>query len=290
MTPRLIALGLVLLLGCKPADLGQQLLQDTASGDGVTLVFFDVGQGDAVLIRSPEGNIALVDAGRGDDIVAMLRRYGVRQIDLAVASHGDADHIGGFEHVLRSFPVHHFMDNGVPHNTDEYAELMWSLVASGAEYVQAVAQEIQLGSVTLRVLPPPLGSETEQNNLSVGLVVEYGEFKALLTGDSEIDEINYFLQVGVPDVTVLKAAHHGSRDAVSPAWLSATKPEVVVISCGRFNLYGHPHLWAMRYYEAVAKEIYRTDRDGDVVVRGFADGSYHVETARTATQRTGDPL
>ncbi len=64
----------------------------------------------------------------------------------------------------------------------------------------------------------------------------------------------------------MKAAHHGSRDAVSPAWLAATRPEVGVISCGRDNEYGYPHAWALRYYEAVASAIYRTDRDGEVTV------------------------
>jgi beta-lactamase superfamily II metal-dependent hydrolase len=213
---RLLSVLLVLTSACAqeaPRQSAEQVRQEEA----VELVFLDVGQGDAVLIRSPEGNVALVDAGRGDDIVAMLSQRGVEQIDLAVASHGDADHIGGFEHVLRAIPVQYFRDNGVPHDTNEYAELMWTLRNSDVQYVQAVAQEIQLGSVKLQVLPPPWGRASEQNNLSVGLVVEYGEFKALLTGDSEIYEINYFLQLGVPDVTLLKAAHHGSRDAVSPA-------------------------------------------------------------------------
>jgi competence protein ComEC len=79
-------------------------------------------------------------------------------------------------------------------------------------------------------------------------------------------------------VTVLKAAHHGSRDAVSPAWLSATKPDVVVISCGRENQYGYPNSWALRYYETVASEVYRTDLDGDVMIRVLPDGSFDVST------------
>ena len=79
----------------------------------------------------------------------------------------------------------------------------------------------------------------------------------ILTGDSEVPELNYFMELGVPDVTVLKAAHHGSRDAVSPLWLQTTSPEVVVISCGLNNQYGHPDDWALRYYGAVASETYR---------------------------------
>jgi len=95
-----------------------------------------------------------------------------------------------------------------------------------------------------------------------------------------VDEINYFLGLGIPDVTILKAAHQGSRDGVTPARLSTTRPEVVVISCGLENAFGHPHPRALRCYGAVVSEIYRIDWDGDVVVRGFTDGTYEVKTAR----------
>ncbi len=136
--------------------------------------------------------------------------------------------------------------------------------------------------MVLTILPPPAWAEVEENNASVGVLVEHGEFRALLTGDSEQDELNHFLELGVPDVTVLKAAHHGSRNGVTPRWVDVTRPEVVVISVGRDNAYGHPHPWALRYYEAVASEIYRTDRDGQVTVRGYRDGRYEVSTAHVS--------
>jgi hypothetical protein len=171
-------------------------------------------------------------------------------------------------------PVRYYMDSGVPHTTSTYVNLMRTLQASDIVYLEATARTIGLGSVELTVLPPPPPGDL--NNTSVGIVVRYGEFRALLTGDSEIGELNYFLERGVPDVTVLKAAHHGSRDGVSPAWLSATRPEVVVISCGLDNPYGHPHPWALRYYQTVAEHVYRTDLDGEVRVLGRRDGQYEV--------------
>jgi beta-lactamase superfamily II metal-dependent hydrolase len=134
---------------------------------------------------------------------------------------------------------------------------------------------IELGSVTLRVLPPP-GWNRSTNDESIGIIVEYGNFRALLTGDSEVDELNYFLELGIPDVTVLKAAHHGARNGVTPRWVDVTRPEVVVISCGRNNAYGHPDPWALQYYEAVATDILRTDQDGTVAVYGYRDGSYQA--------------
>lgn len=251
--------------------------------DSVELIFLDVGQGDAVVIRAPEGKVALVDAGPDADIVALLQQHGIDTIDLAVSSHPHTDHIGGMAAVLASMPVRYYMDNGVPHTTATYLGLIRTLRDSDVIYLEATQRTIELGSVKLKVLPPPSEPTDNLNNQSVGLVVEFGEFRALLTGDSEVAELNHFLALGVPNVTVLKAAHHGSRNGVTPAWLSATKPVVVVISCGAGNQYGHPHPWALRYYQAVAKEIYRTDLDGEVTIGGFGDGRYVVATARHRT-------
>jgi beta-lactamase superfamily II metal-dependent hydrolase len=176
--------------------------------------------------------------------------------------------------------VKQFMDNGVPHTTATYLALLQYLGKSSIRYRPFEEGSIQLGSVTLRVLPPPESRLGTQNDNSIGILVEYGGFRALLTGDSETEEINHWLDRGVPDVTVLKAAHHGARDAVTPAWLAATRPEVVVISCGSGNSFGHPDPWALRYYSAVAKEIFRTDINGTVTVRGFLDGSYEIHVER----------
>jgi len=272
-----------LVSACTQAE-NEQFVSELAQAEAVEIIFLDVGQGDAIVIRSPEGRVALVDAGQVVNVANLLRQHGVEAIDIAIASHAHADHISGMENVIRSIPVSYYMDNGVPHNTSAYMNLMMTLQASNITYLEAMARTIELGSVTLRVLEPPpwTNAESEQNNSSIGLVVEYGEFKVLLTGDSEIDEINHFLQVGVPDVTVLKAAHHGSRNGVSPAWLSATKHEVVVISTGLNNQYGHPDPWALRYYEAVASEVYRTDWHGEVTVYGQRNGSYAVSIAQAA--------
>jgi competence protein ComEC len=264
----------VLLLLVPPCGGDGQLPDDRTA----RLVFLDVGQGDAIIIQSPEGKVALVDAGPGDGIAEDLRRHGIDSIDVAIATHPHADHIGGMAQVIRSMPVRYYMDNGVPHTTRTYRELMDELRRSDITYLEASARNLELGSVTLRVIPPPVAEG--HNDRSIGLVVEFGPFRALMTGDSEVGELNHFLSLGMPDVDVLKAAHHGARDAVSPAWLSATKPEVVVISCGRDNRYGHPDPWALRYYETVARDVFRTDLDGEVIVTIGPDGEYAVVTGR----------
>ncbi len=245
------------------------------SPDRVELLFLDVDQGDAIVIRSPEGNVALIDAGPDDETLDQLRQHGIEAVDIAIATHAHADHIGGMERIVRSMPVRFYMDNGVPHTTATYRSLMETLRASDVTYLRATDRRISLGSVALSILPP-IG-EGDQNNNSVGVLVTYGRFKALLTGDSEVEQLRHFLSLGVPDVTLLKAPHHGSRDAVTPAWLSATKPEVIVVSCGRDNPYGHPHRWALRYYRGIAEQLYRTDLDGEIAVIGWRDGTYTVQ-------------
>ena len=276
----LLFASLTLTFACSSAG-SQRPTAPVNEGDAVELVFLDVGQGDAILIRSPEGKVALIDGGR-NGVAEQLQRHDVNSIDLAVASHAHADHIGGMEEVILTFPVSYYMDNGLPHTTATYQALMNALQASDVIYLEASARTIELGSVLIRVLESP-ACGTDQNNCSIGLVIQFDEFKALLTGDSEVEEINHFLQVGVPDVVVLKAAHHGSRNGVTPAWLSATRPEVVVISCGLNNQYGHPDSWALQYYEATADHVYRTDWHGEVTIRGFSDGRYDVSSARVAT-------
>ncbi len=135
------------------------------NSSALELIFLDVGQGDAAIIRSPEGKVALVDAGRGVDVLALLRKHGITSIDIAIASHAHADHIGGMESVIRTIPVRYYMDNGLPHTTSTYINLMRVLNASDITYLEATARTISLGSVTLRVLPPPGWQDHNNNSL-----------------------------------------------------------------------------------------------------------------------------
>jgi beta-lactamase superfamily II metal-dependent hydrolase len=257
-----------------------------ADTPAVHITFLDVGQGDATLIESPAGKRALVDGGRGTwAVTEMLKAMGVDTLDLVVATHADVDHIGGLDGVLLQLPVRSYLDNGRPHTTSAYRELMDVVEWSGVTYLAPVARTIALDSVTLRVLPP-WPEARDQNNASVGLLLEYGAFRALLVGDAEQDALNHFLRLGVPTVSVLKASHHGARNGVTPGWVQATKPRIVVISVGARNAYGHPDPYALRYYGLYAEAIYRTDRDGGIVVSGRRDGSFTVTTRDEA----GNPV
>ncbi len=240
--------------------------------------FLDVGQGDAILLRSG-GKTALVDAGPNAATATYLRRLGVTSLDLLVLSHPHADHIGGALAVVRSVPTTYFLDDGVPYTSATYRGLMAFVERKGIRYLAPAARTIQLGDLSLRIIPPAGSRGASPNNQSVGVVLQDGAFTALLPGDSEAEEINRWLDYGqLPrGVTVLKAAHHGSRDGVSPRWLATLKPRYVVISVGAGNEYGHPHPAALRYYQAGGRTVLRTDQGGDVVFSLDRNGHFNVQ-------------
>jgi beta-lactamase superfamily II metal-dependent hydrolase len=242
----------------------------------------DVGQGDAALITTPEGRRILVDAGPGADAVAnLLRAEGIDTLDLVIASHNHADHIGGMARVFAAVVVRAYVENGIPHTTATYRRTLAALEREpGLRYLEATARTISVGSVSVRILPPPRVDASHNAN-SVGALIEYGAFKALYTGDSEIPELETWLAANrVPPVTLVKVAHHGSRDATTAAWVRATAPAIALISVAARNAYGHPAPSVERLWSAAGATIYRTDRHGTIEVRATADGKYSITQTR----------
>jgi len=273
---RALTLGLAVVAGPLLAPVSAR----GQSEEALRITFLDVGQGDAVVIQSPEGQTALIDAGPGLDVVPLLRELGVDRVDLLVASHPHADHIGGMLRVLNALPVRFFMDNGEPHTTATYRALTTTLEARpDVTYLQAIPRTLTLGSAEIEVLPfPPY--PTDINNRSVGLVIRYGGFTAFLSGDSEQGELTYYVSAGVvPDVVLLKAPHHGADNGFTTEFLRVAHPDIVVVSVGD-NGYGHPGLQAMEAYRSVASEVHRTDQEGSLTVTGFADGTCQVSGRR----------
>ena len=268
-----IYLSLVLLLiACSTPQ--------AVKAQALTLHFIDVGQGDSVLIQSPSGQNVLYDGGRkDDDALAYLQSVGVTKLDLVIASHADADHIGGLEAVIDYYRPKLFLDNGLPHPTQTYEGLLRAVRDVGSQLVPPTARRIGLGDASLQVIPPPDDSSLSSNDHSVGVIVSYGDFDAALTGDAEQAEFAWWL-ANVPEllkpVEVYKAAHHGSANGDSPDSVETFNPEAVVISAGLNNSYGHPSPEALALYQSVGAQVYRTDLQGTIVVTASADGSYQV--------------
>ena len=231
------------------------LLWQASRQQQLQLVFLDVGQGDATVIITPDGKIALIDGSRSTTrLLEHLEALGIDHFDLVVATHADFDHIAGLVRVMEDYPVANFIDNGVPHTTQAYQNLLAAVAASGARYLEASDRVLTLGDVILTVLPPPLGSD-DQNGNSVGLLLSYGGFEAILPGDATAEEQGWWqdhYRDLLDDVDVYKAAHHGSSTGDRSGFVRLLDPEVVAVSAGLDNSYGHPHREAVETATAVS--------------------------------------
>lgn len=242
--------------------------------------FIDVGQGDATLITVGRQAV-LVDGGRGRDFILVLADHGVDTLAAVVASHNHADHIGGLVAVVADYPIGRFYGNGRTPESGLARELEHWLALRAVPRPPPPWAPIRLGDVTITVFPSALDpGRASENNSSLGVLIERGVFRALLTGDSEQEQLMGWLEAGAAgDVDVLKAAHHGARNGLTPGWLDRTRPEVVVISVGARNGYAHPDPWALRYYGLRNRTIYRTDLHGTVTVSVDSTGRYRITTS-----------
>jgi competence protein ComEC len=268
--PLLFVAALVVLGAPKPA-----------SAQSVQVRFLDVGQGDAALVRS--GNCAaLIDAGIGDDAARRLADLGIERLDYLIASHNHRDHIGGAGEVLRAAKVGLYIHNGRPERSQTQRFTLAMLAREGTPLRTASLDTLPCGGARLIVAASPLGGNAgDQNDQSVIVRLELGEFSALFTGDSGFEQLRAMIEAGwARPATVLKAAHHGARDGVTPLWIARVHPDVVVISARARNAYGHPDAVALRYYLAGGRTVYRTDRDGEVVVQGEVTGEFAVSVAK----------
>ena len=239
--------------------------------------FIDVGQGDATLIQSGGENY-LVDAGRpeaGPEVVDFLRSRGVQKLDGLVATHPDADHIGGLPDVLDAFPVSEvYLSGEADKGTTTFNTFLRSVQDEGAQVFEARAgMEVDWGGTDVAVLSPPPEGEGglfgESNEDSVSMLLTFGEFgkaRVLLTGDAE-NRGEEYMSTGryAGPVTVLKVGHHGSNTSTTPLFLNRFRPEVAVIAVGE-NSYGHPTPQTLRRLKTVGAEVFRNDEDGDVIV------------------------
>ncbi|HEV2148658.1 MAG TPA: DNA internalization-related competence protein ComEC/Rec2, partial [Longimicrobiaceae bacterium] len=269
------------------AFLGLPALAASAGGGGVEVHFIDVGQGDAVAIRTPADRWILVDAGPRDEgwdagerrVLPFLRARGVRRLEALVLTHPHADHVGGAPAVLNALEVGRVIDPGLPAPTPWYLETLRAAEARGVPWAAArEGRTLALDGVTVEFLwprPGPLDAVTDANKISTVMHIRSGALSALLTGDAGEEEEAAVLarHPGGLRAQLLKAGHHGSRTSTSDALLDALRPELVVVSAGKRNRYGHPAPVVLRRLEARGIPVARTDREGTISVRARADGA-----------------
>ncbi len=248
--------------------------------------FVDVGQGDAIVLRTADA-LVVVDAGQHDELASYLAEIGVDAVDLVIATHGHADHIGGFEAVFERFPVRQVWYNGQTHTTRTFERVIDAVLASDADYREPGKGEQAMFSGLVLTVLHPLASAADYDghlhDMNIVVRAEYGDFSVLLTGDAEAEVERQLIAAAVElGSTVLKLGHHGSRTSSSAAFLQAVDPEVVVYQAGIDNRYGHPHPEVLlRVQRLLNAEIYGTDLHGTVVIT--SDGlNYQVSTVRAS--------
>jgi competence protein ComEC len=255
-----VASGLVLL----PA------LDDVFRAGTLELHAIDVGQGDGLALRTPGGHWIVVDTGPdpGERLVRALRGLGVRRVALMVLTHPDLDHIGGAAEILEALPVDLVADPGTVRGSAAYREVLDGARARGAAWrVLSRGDTLRIDGVELAVLWPDSAYRSDDpNDRSVVLRVAWGGFSALLTGDAPVAAEARFAAEAGP-VTILKVGHHGSLTSTGVGLLDAVRPELALVSAGRFNRFGHPAPLVVDRLRRRGIPLYRTDRHGSIEVR-----------------------
>ena len=254
----------------------------------------DVGQGDAIFVRSPAGKTVLVDAGPPEAaprLIGRLKELVPGQLDLVLMTHPHADHLGAMEAVIAELGARIFMEPGFDHPSPLYLGLLKAVEAKGVQLkVGKAGNNVEIGGgAVMHLLSPGAsllkGTRSDANANSIVIRLIYGKTAFYLAADSEAETEQRILESG-EDLrsTVYKVAHHGSRHSSSVALLERIRPRLAVVSSGAGNDYGHPTREALDRLEALRAVVLRTDLDGEVVLR--SDG----EKVTYATEKGVAPV
>jgi competence protein ComEC len=247
----------------------------------IIVSFIDVGQGDAILIRSAQ-NTVLIDAGDrrpGRAVADYLNAANVTHICYVVATHPHADHIGGLLLILRDFEIGTLLKPDISHTSQTYLDFMSAIYYNSiATHVPYIGQVFTAGIIELTTLGPPPGHHTNLNNASIVMRLEHGTTSFLFTGDAEREAEQWMVanDRNALRSDVLKVGHHGSRTSTIEEFLAAVSPTIAVIQSGAGNQHGHPHTEVVDRLLAHSVRIYRNDQLG--TIRKITDG-YTIRTA-----------
>lgn len=239
--------------------------------DALVFTFLDVGQGDSILIETPDGSKVLIDGGPGDEVLSELAEvlgYINSDLDYVIVTHADADHFNGIFEVAKHYSPKAYYIN-IPSENKKTLEKWWQ--EENVAFVQG--DKLVLGSVNIEVLwPETQDLEDDRNLSSIVVLVEYGDFCGVLTGDapSKVEE-KLVEQYGKRlDCELLKVGHHGSSSSSSQKFLEVVTPDIALILVGATNRYGHPSADVLERLSSTGAVILRTDKLGRIEV--WTDG------------------
>ncbi|MBM3205696.1 MBL fold metallo-hydrolase [Candidatus Shapirobacteria bacterium] len=232
------------------------------------LYFCQVGQGDAILVTYRQTQV-LIDGGPDQQVLNCLAKhlpFYDRQIEAVFLTHPEEDHFTGLIDVLKRYNVRYFVANSLVKESNAFQVLQQLVsVEKSSVYQPQKDDQIKLGQLALVVLwPPDLKKikNSDLNDLSLVLRLDFGDFQALLSGDisSEVEK-----QLVLKKVEVLKVAHHGSKFSTSEEFLAKVQPQVAIISVGK-NRFGHPTSEVIQRLQALGIKIFRTDQNGEIEI------------------------
>lgn len=250
------------------------------------VTFIDVGQGDSILIQTPDGKFGLIDGGdEGSNALAYLQSRGVSSLDVVIATHPHSDHIGGLIQILKTIPTANIVTNGQSHTTGTYEAFLDAALASNAKYFEAKRGDyIPLGGVALKVLSPVSPSGSDMNENSLVLKLDYGNAAFLFMGDANQDIDRELLSSGQNVLAnILKVGHHASGTSTAPEFLAAVQPQIAVYSAGIGNDYDHPAQVTKDLFNSLGIQFFGTDVYGTITIS--TDGSaVNVEKEKEPNQ------
>jgi len=240
--------------------------------------FFDVGQGDAEFIETPDKKQVLIDGGPDLSVLEKLGRampFYDRYIDLIILTHPEADHLNGLIEIVKRYNVGAIIMTGVFRNTDQYKEFLNIIKNKKIPvYLAKSGGEIDFGNnIKIDILYPLDNLKgkviSDSNNTSIVAKLIYGNFETLFTGDIEKSVENKLIKSGLNlKSDILKIAHHGSKTSSGEEFLKAVNAILAVIEVGKDNTYGHPHQEVLERLKNL--QIFQTGKDGDIKI--LSDG------------------
>lgn len=242
--------------------------------------FLDVGQGDAILIKSPYGQNILIDGGPDGAVIGRLAEnleFWDRTIDLMILTHPHSDHVKGLIEVINQYDVKKILYTGASHSAPDY--LAWLDLIREKKIPLVIIdrpQTVKLGEdCELRIIYPIKnlagGTSGNLNNTSIAAKLVYRQAKFLFAGDMETEAERELIASGADlSADVLKAGHHGSDTSSGEEFISAVKPSIAVIEAGKDNDFGHPSLRTIKRLERAGAKLFRTDVGGTVKI--ISDG------------------
>ncbi len=243
---------------------------------GLKVHFIDVGQGDSMLIQTPNGKAILVDAGEnseGEKIVEYLKAQGIRKLDVLVGTHPHEDHIGGMDLVVDSFDIGRIYMPKKSTTTKTFKDLLNAIKYKNLKVDTAMAGVgIDVDeSVQISMIAPNSNDYEDLNNYSVVIKLTYNNTSFLLTGDAQNISEKEMLSKGYNlKSDVLKVGHHGSHSSTTQKFLKAVSPEYAVISLAKENDYRHPHKETLKKLSDEKIQVFRTDESGTIIA--LSDG------------------